>query len=282
MKKILIVGKDSYIGDSFSNYLKDDKDFAIDIIDSFDNNWKQADFSNYDVVYHVAGIAHIKETKNNKDSYYKINRDLAFEVANEAKIKGVKHFIFLSTMSVYGIESGIINIDTIPTPTNSYGKSKYEAEQLLTSLIDKSFVVSIIRPPMVYGKGCKGNYQRLRTLALRLPIFPNISNMRSMIYIDNLCEFVRILIINGNSGLFFPQNNDFVCTSEMVKLIASYNNKKIKLTKIFNPIIKLLRINVIKKVFGDLVYAKEMEIDTKTNFISFQDSIIATEIKHRG
>lgn len=284
MKKVLIVGKDSYIGDSFARYLEGHNDFAIDIVDSFADNWKQADFSNYDVVYHVAAIVHKKENKKSSELCYKVNRDHAYEVALRAKTSGVKQFIFLSTMSVYGIEKGVITKDTIPTPKTYYGKSKYEAEQLIKSLNDKEFRVAILRPPMIYGEGCKGNYQRLRKLALKLPVFPNIKNERSMLYIDNLNEFVKLIIKNNNSGVFLPQNMDYVCTSEMVSLIANHHNKNIRMTKVFNPIIKIFMIGSLGKVFGSLIYDKELGIleDSKGNNINynvygFNDTVALTE-----
>src|SRR5690606_7124221 len=119
------------------------------------------------VVIHVAGIAHVKETKENADLYYKVNRDLAFEVAKKAKNEGVKQFIFLSSMSVYGIETGIIKINTPTNPKTNYGRSKLEAEELISSIESDSFKVAILRPPMIYGKGCKGNYIRLANLAIK-------------------------------------------------------------------------------------------------------------------
>ncbi|NLY45100.1 MAG: NAD-dependent epimerase, partial [Tissierella sp.] len=158
-------------------------------------------------------------------------------------------------------------------------------EELIKQLGDESFKVAIIRPPMVYGKGCKGKYPRLTRLAVKTPIFPDVDNKRSMIYIDNLSEFVRLLIDNNSSGLFLPQNSEYVNTSEMVKLIAGVHGKKIIMTKIFNPILKRLDVSIVNKVFGDLVYGKELQNDTGTSIykyfiyetVSFKESIIQTE-----
>jgi UDP-glucose 4-epimerase len=219
-----------------------------------DDSWREKDFSPYDVVFHVAGIAHIKESRTNRELYYKVNRDLAYETAEKAYADGVKQFIFLSSMSVYGIETGVITKETPLQPKSAYGKSKAEAEQLIKSLENDLFRIAILRPPMVYGKGCKGNYPRLAKLALRLPIFPDIDNKRSMIYIDNLCEFIRLLIDDYGAGLFFPQNAEYVKTSEMVRLVAEAHGKRIRMVKLFNPILRILRVSIISKVFGDLVY----------------------------
>lgn len=223
-----------------------------------DGTWKERDFSEYDVVFHVAGIAHVKETKENVDIYYKVNRDLVYEVAQKVKGDGVKQFIFLSSMSVYGIDNGVIKKDTVPSPKSNYGKSKLQAEELIAQLEGSSFSIAVLRPPMIYGKGCKGNYVRLEKFALKSPIFPNIKNKRSMIEIDKLCEFVKLLIDEESRGLFLPQNKEYVCTSEMVKLIAEAHGKKIIMTKVFNPLLRLLKAGTVNKVFGDLVYEKEM------------------------
>ncbi|WP_313468624.1 NAD-dependent epimerase/dehydratase family protein [Carnobacterium sp.] len=276
MKNILVTGKNSYIGTSLDNWLmREPNKYQVDTMDTKDNSWRENTFSQYDAIYHVAGIAHVKETGENEELYYKVNRDLAYEVAKKAKLDGVKQFIFLSSMSVYGLENGIISIDTQLKPNTAYGKSKIEAEKLIKTLADDSFIVAILRPPMVYGKGCKGNYPRLAALAMKTPIFPNIDNKRSMIYIDNLSEFVKQLIDNFSSGLFFPQNAEYVNTGEMVNLIAKSHGKKLKMLKLFNPLIKLMNISIVNKVFGNLIY--EMSIVNKVDLVSFKDSIEMTE-----
>ncbi|WP_270474904.1 NAD-dependent epimerase/dehydratase family protein [Clostridium cochlearium] len=261
MKKILITGANSYIGTSFENYIKRWKDeYIVDTVDMIDGSWKEKSFSGYDVVFHVAGIAHIKETKENASLYYKVNRDLVYEVAKKAKAEGVKQFIFLSSMSVYGMETGVISRDTIPSPKSNYGKSKLQAEELIAPLQDVTFNIAVLRPPMIYGPGCKGNYVRLEKFALKSPIFPKIENKRSMIYIDNLCEFVKRIIDDKSSGVFLPQNDEYVCTSDMVREIAEANGKKIQMTKLFNPVLRVLKVSTVNKVFGDLVYDKDNSV----------------------
>lgn len=279
MKKILITGKSSYVGTSLEKWLGKYPDrYSIDSISLRDDSWKEKDISKYDVVFHVAGIAHIKETKENADFYYKVNRDLAYEVARKAKVEGVKHFIFLSSMSVYGIESGVIDKDTHLEPKSNYGMSKLQAEELIKPLEDDRFIVAIIRPPMIYGKGCKGNYVRLAKLAVKMPIFPDVDNKRSMIFIDNLCEFVRLIIDGLNNGIFLPQNKEYVCTREMVKLIADNNGKKIKLTNLFNPFLRLIQTSTLRKVVGDLVYEQHIsEPKMEYQVYDFRTSIRMSE-----
>ena len=279
MKRVLITGKNSYIGTSLENWLMREPDkYKVDTVDMKDGSWKEKDFSSYDVVFHVAGIAHIKETSDNQNLYYKVNRDLAYETAQKAKQDGVEQFIFLSSMSVYGIEQGVIDKNTPLTPNSAYGKSKIEAEKLINKLKDDSFTVATLRPPMIYGKGCRGNYPRLVGIALKTPIFPNVDNKRSMIYIDNLSEFVKQLIDNRSGGLFFPQNADYVNTSEMVRIIAEVHGKRVVMTKLFNPLLRLLNVSTVNKVFGDLVYDMSM-----SNYVSdyrvcgFRESVKKTE-----
>lgn len=279
MKKILITGANSYIGTSFEKWVsKWPEEYAVDTLDMIGDAWKAKSFAGYDAIFHVAGIAHVKETKKNKDLYYKVNRDLAIETAQKAKKDGVKQFIFLSSMSVYGLETGVITRETIPNPKTNYGKSKLEAEGLLNSLSDDSFILSILRPPMVYGKGCKGNYPRLARLVLKMPFFPRIHNQRSMIYIDNLSQFIKQLIDDPRSGILFPQNSEYVNTTEMVGLIAEAHNKRIRGTRIFNPFLRILRFGIVNKIFGDLTYDMSLSAhDRKYMICSFKESILLAE-----
>ena len=283
MKRILITGKNSYIGTSFEKWLaKYPDEYTIDSISLRDGSWKDNDFSKYDVIFHVAGIAHVSTDPKMEELYYKVNRDLTIEIAKKAKTDGVKQFIFMSSIIVYGDSSSskrVIDIDTVPTPSNFYGDSKLQAEEGIKHLETDSFKIVILRPPMIYGKGSKGNYPRLANLAKKTPIFPDIDNERSMLHIDNLCEFLKAMIDHEESGIFFPQNKDYVKTSEMVRLISEVHGKKIWMTKLFNPILKLMfGIGIVKKVFGNLVYEKSMS-NYKENYRirDFRESIIATE-----
>ncbi len=274
MKKILITGANSYIGEAVRNYLMATPNlYDVYIKDTM--NWEPriSDFEGYDVVFNVAGIAHIKETDENRHRYFDINRDLVIKIAENAKSAGVKQFILLSSMSVYGLTEGIIRKNTLTNPINAYGKSKVEADEAIEKMSDKMFKFACLRPPMVYGKGCKGNYQSLRAFALKSPLFPNYKNERSMIYVGNLCEFVKQVIDNEWSGLFFPQNAEYTRTFEMVQMIAGCHGKKIWLTKVFNWAIKICKINIVKKVFGNLVYEK---VDTVIKY-NISESIKLTE-----
>jgi len=288
-KKILITGKNSYIGISVKNWLlKDEQHYCVDEVCLKDGTWHELDFSGYDVVFHVAGIAH-SDTKNAteeiKTLYYQINADLTIEVAKKAKLAGVKQFIFMSSMIVYGERAAfgkaqVIHQELAPDPTNFYGDSKLQAEQGLIKLKSEEFKIAIVRPPMVYGKGSKGNYPRLSKLAKTLPIFPDIDNVRSMIHIDNLCEFIRFLIKHVDEGIFHPQNEQYVDTSDLVALISQIHGKKIRLISVFNPVLKILshQVGIINKVFGNFYYDKKLSVYKENYQIrNFKESIELTE-----
>lgn len=282
MKKILITGSNSYVGDSLKIWLDKQPDqFMVDVIDMVNASWREKSFAGYDSVVHVAGIAHIKETKQNADLYYKVNRDLAYEVAQKAKAQGVSQFILLSSMSVYGLEEGVIDHNTPLNPTSHYGKSKLQAENLIIPLGSESFKVAVLRPPMIYGKGCKGNYPKLAKLALKLPFFPYVENQRSMIFIDNLNEFIRLLIQDCASGSFYPQNEEYVNTTQLVTIVADVNGKKMHVVKWLSPILSRIDLNIIRKVFGNLVYEKSLSCyKTKYQIKKLKDSIIETELRN--
>ncbi|PKM90634.1 MAG: NAD-dependent epimerase [Firmicutes bacterium HGW-Firmicutes-10] len=284
MKKILITGKNSYIGTSFEKWMSQYPDeYSINSIDMKDGSWREHDFSMYDVVFHVAGIAHVSCNKKLKDLYYKVNRDLTIETAVKAKAEGVKQFIFMSSIIVYGNgvdKSGMITKDTIPQPKDFYGDSKLQAENGILPLNDENFKVVILRPPMIYGPGSKGNFPKLVKLAKITPIFPDIGNMRSILYIDNLCEFIKAMIIHGESGLFFPQNKDYLETCEIVKTVAEVHGKKLLRTKLLNPVVMLmLRLEIVKKVFGNLAYDKSLSDYDNVNYqiINISESLWVME-----
>ena len=280
MKKILITGKNSYIGTSFENWLaKEPENYQVDTVGTRNDEWRDFDFSPYDVVFHVAGIAHNSSDPKLKDLYYAVNRDLTIEVAKKAKAEGVNQFIFMSSIIVYGTKNEVIDENTKPDPDNFYGDSKLQAELGLKPIEADDFKIAIIRPPMIYGKGSKGNYPKLAKLAQKTPVFPNFDNHRSMLHIDNLTEFLKLMIDNKESGLFHPQNKEYVCTSRLVEKIATYHNKKIWTIRIFNPLISVLsKVNTIKKLFGNFIYDQELSYyKEKYQIRNLEESVKLTE-----
>ena len=290
MKKVLITGANSYIGTSFENYVMQCHDYQIDTVDMIDSTWRDKSFSEYNSVFHVAGIAHSdtgRVSEERKQFYYQINTDLTIETAKKAKADGVGQFIFMSSAIVYGDSAPIgkpkrITRDTPVAPANFYGDSKVQAENGLLKLADESFHVVILRPPMIYGKGSKGNYPQLSKFAQKLPLFPYIKNERSMLYIGNLTEFVKLMIDNNESGIFYPQNAEYVATSEMVQVIAQAHGKKIRLVKGTTVPLKAMShvIGLVNKAFGNLSYDMSMS-EYKENYrkFSFEESIRQTEVE---
>lgn len=270
MKKVLITGANSYIGTSFEKYIAEhySTDYVVDTVDMIDGSWREKSFAGYDSVFHVAGIAHSDSGKISKEKeklYYAVNTDLTIHTAQKAKSDGVRQFIFMSSAIVYGDsapigKTKIITKDTPVSPANCYGDSKVQAEKGIAPLNDKSFKVVILRPPMIYGKGSKGNYPLLSKIAQKTPIFPYIENERSMLYIENLCEFVRLMIENEEQGIFWPQNAEYSNTSELVKMIAEVHGKKVRLIRGCTWIIRLIgcMLGTINKAFGNFTYSEDL------------------------
>jgi UDP-glucose 4-epimerase len=263
MKKILITGANSYIGGAVEKHLTA-SGCSVMVIDMRGDGWRDCAFADFDTVFHVAALVHEEGKKKDAALYYKVNTDLALETAEKARCAGVPQFIFLSSMAVYGgVKQGRITARTQPKCAGYYGDSKLRADIALQAMNSDSFKVAVLRPPMVFGKGCKGNFPRLVSLARKAPFFPKIDNRRSMLHIDNLCEFVRLLIVNGSSGVFFPQNPDYFCTSALVGDIAAVYGKRMRLVRLLNPVVWAAYpfLSPLRKLFGSLTYEKSMSSD---------------------
>lgn len=263
MKRILITGAGSYIGTSVERYLQEynassgREMYRIDTISLLEESWKSYDFAPYDAVFHVAGIAHAdvgNVSDDTKALYYQVNRDLAYETAGKARDQGVKQFIYMSSVIVYGDSAPVgqkkhITEQTPLSPANFYGDSKKQAEEVLLPLMNEEFQVAVLRPPMIYGKNSKGNYPLLAGLAGVAPVFPDILNERSMLYVENLAEFIRLLVESGKGGIFYPQNAEYTTTSQMVKAIGQVKGKRVRLWKVLNPLV-LLASHIPGKIGG--------------------------------
>lgn len=294
-KKVLITGAHSYIGESFEAYAKAyyTDNFQIETIDMIDGSWRDEDFSAYDAVLHVAGIAHAdigNVSEETKKKYYAVNTDLAIEVAKKAKNEGVKQFVFMSSMIIYGDsvrfgERRVITRNTPPAPANFYGDSKWQADKGIRALADENFNVAVLRPPMIYGKGSKGNYPTLANLARKLPVFPDIDNERSMLYIENLCEFLCKIMLVGAGGVFIPQNGEYTKTADMVKEIAEVRGRNIRKLKILNPVVYVASkipgkiSGMVNKAFGNMIYDQDLSVYPGLDYrvVGLKASISRTE-----
>ena len=287
MKKVLITGSNSFVGTNIEKWLmKAPLDFLVDTVDTMNEAWKKADFSKSDTVFHVAGIAHVAPKPEMAPLYYKVNRDLTIEIAKWAKDHGVKQFIYMSSGIIYkaskSLKGGVKTKDTEPCPNDFYGDSKLQAENGLKELDCPTFRVCILRPPMIYGAGNKGNLPRLGWLATKIPIFPAWHNKRSMLFVDNLAEFVKQCILRELNGTFFPQNAEYSDTVEIVRQFAKEHGHKIWISRIFNPFVWLgsFFLPAIPKMFSDSYYDPEMsKYDFDYQLVSFKDSIKGLEIR---
>lgn len=290
MKRVLITGANSYIGTSFETYLRENypAEYEVEVVDMLDPNWKEKSFAGFDAVFHVAGIAHSDGGRippEKEKLYRSVNTDLAVETAKKAKADGAKQFIFMSSAIVYGASGKIgrkkiVTPDTPPAPANCYGDSKLQAEYGILPLSDEGFRVTVLRPPMIYGKGSRGNFPALERFAGKLRLFPYVKNERSMLYIGNLVEFVRLMIENGEEGIFFPQNAEYANTSELVRLIALEKGRKLRLVRGFGWALKILGLFVgaVNKAFGNLTYDLAMsEYKTEYRKYDLKESVKETE-----
>ena len=281
MKKILITGAGSYVGETVRRYiLSTSSDFEIDAVDTMNDAWKEAEFSKYDVVYHVAGIAHVNADPKMEPLYYKVNRDLTIEVARAAKAAGVKQFIFMSSQIVFhesqSLKTEVLTSETKENPNGFYGDSKLQAELGIKPLEDENFKVCILRPCMIYGPNAKGNFPRLAKLATKVPLFPEWHNKRSMLYIDNLAEFVKLAVIRELSGTFYPQNRELADTVEIIRFFAKAAGHKVWITRLMNPFVWLgsFVLQPINKMFATYYYAPEMsKMDFDYQLVSFEESL---------
>ena len=288
MKKILITGAGSYVGENVRNYiLLTSSDFQIDAVDTMNEAWKKADFSQYDVVFHVAGIAEVNGKKGMEQLYYKVNTDLTIEIAKHAQANGVKQFIFMSSMIVYketqSLKGNIITPESMPAPNGVYGDSKLKAEEGLKDVAkgEGRMKVCILRPPMIYGPNSKSNLLRLGRLGTKVPFFPNWRNKRSMLYIDNLGEFVKQAVLRELEGTFYPQNRELSATVDIVRFFAKAADHRIWITKLLNPFVWLgsVVLQPVNKMFADSYYVPEMsEYGFEYQIVSFEESLKKIEI----
>ena len=291
MIKVLITGAGSYVGESVRKYiLSKSANFAIDAIDTMNDAWRRADFAQYDVVYHVAGIAHVNADPKMEPLYYKVNRDLTIEVARAAKAAGVKQFIFMSSQIVFhesrSLRTEVLTRETKENPNGFYGDSKLQAEKGLHALETADFKVCILRPCMIYGPNAKGNFPRLAHLATKVPVFPCWHNKRSMLYIDNLAEFVKQAMERGLSGTFYPQNREQADTVEIIRFFAKAAGHRVWITRLFNPLVWMgsFVLQPINKMFATYYYDPSMsQMPFDYQLVSFRESLqrVADSLKNK-
>lgn len=283
MKRILVLGKNGYVSNCFQTYMKQFEDYSVVAISVRDNSWEKIDFSIYDSIFNTVGLAHNDARKGTDEEFINLNVNLPVKLASKAKLDGCKQFIHMSSMIVYGDMSELgsnekINEKTVPNPSGIYGKSKLAGEEGLKSLVDDRFHVAIIRSPLIYSENAVDNFLKLTDYAVKHVIFPNIENSRSMIYSDNLCELVKLIVDNNGNSIYYPQQDKYICTSKLVKDVAKKAGHTMILVKIFNPILYLTskKIMFIRKVFGNLAYDQEISncFDGQYRVVDYNESVM--------
>ncbi len=274
---IIITGKNGYVAQRLNTFLPDSETVSV-------KGLKKEQFTfleSKEIVIHAAALVHKNEKDQTEDAYFEINTNLSYELALRAKQVGVKQFIFLSTMAIYGDEEGQITKYTKTNPITWYGKSKLAAEEKILKLQDEYFKVAIVRPPMIYGPSCPGNYAMLRKVSRKSPVFPAVDNKRSMLFIGNLCELIYQIIQYQDFGIFHPQDPQYIKTSSMVKEIAKIHKRSVYFSKLAGKLLKLIIGNtkVFRKVFGDLYYAKGLSAyrDNSYQKYNLEQAIAITE-----
>jgi UDP-glucose 4-epimerase len=276
MSRVLVIGRESYIGQSFAGYAR--SGLTVEFAGARDGSWQTRKFAGGAAVLMAAGLAHRRPRPGEKALYQSVNCDLPLAAAEKAKRDGAGQFIFLSSLFVYGQKRGEINALTPEDPQDVYGLFKLQAEKALAGLADENFQVAVLRPPMVYGPGCRGNFPRLASLVRRLPVFPDQPNRRSMIYIENLCRLIELIVEQRAGGLFCPQNEEYVSTPDLVAEMAGALGKKVRLSRFLNPAVSFLKpfVPAVEKLFSDLYYEQSLSFDNGLppyNVVGFAESI---------
>ena len=282
MKKVLLIGVGGYVGGRFKEYMKRYPDYEISEVSSMNREWDKISFKGFDAVYNVSGLAHANARQGTEEQYYAVNGQLPIDVGTKAKKEGVPIFIQMSSMIVYGNMSPLgkqktITKETIPTSPTIYGKSKMIAENGLHNLEDIKFQVAIIRPPLIYSENARDNFPKLVFFAKTMPLFPDLKNQQSMLYVDNLCELVHLIIDNNQGGTYYPQQEAYIETSKIVGDIAKAVGNHMWQTKIFNPFLRLFSKNIviIQKAFGSITYDMNISnhFEGKYRVVSYEESI---------
>ena len=264
MLNILLTGSSGFVGSYFKNKYADN--YNISTFSFLNDNFKELKFLRIDAIVHLSALVH-QMGGASKEEYEKINVTQTLDLAKKAKENGVKHFVFMSTVKVYGEETDLAYTELSEcNPQDDYGKSKLIAEEELLKLEDDSFKVSIVRTPIVYGYGVKANIKNLISLVGKVPILPfgGIENKRSMVYVGNLCHLVDVIIQKKISGVFLASDDKAISTTGLIELIAKELDKKIYLVKIsfFESFLKLMKPSFHKRLYESLEVDNSLTIKT--------------------
>lgn len=253
MKNILLTGANGFIGRYFIS--QHGQLHKISTFSFLNDNFESLHVNNIDVVLHLSALVH--QPKASYEEYEQANVQNTINLALKAKANGVKHFVFMSTIAVYGEEHCVLHENLTCKPVGFYGMSKLKAEIALQKLQDEYFTVSIIRPPMVYGYNAPGNIKSLMRLIKKIPVLPflNINNQRSFVYVGNLCAMIESIIEAKKSGVFLACDDALLSTTQLIELIAQSMEKKIYLMQLsfFSKFLKWLKPFIYQRLYESLV-----------------------------
>lgn len=258
-KTLMITGASGFIGTNFIEKYKNK--YNIIQVDLLKIKPEEIEFKNVDTVLHLAALVH-QMNGAPREKYFEINTELTKKVAEVAKKNKVKHFVFYSTVAVYGThgnlnEKLILTKESKVNPKTPYAQSKWEAEKILKNLESSNFKISILRPPMVYGKNCPGNMKKLEKLVKLFPILPfgNDENKRTLVHIDKLLEKTKNVIDKEIIGITIPKDDEDVSIKEILEYIFKEKNKRrilIKFPKFMRNILYKIIPEIIESLYGDL------------------------------
>lgn len=264
--RVLVIGPNSYIARHFQKHTAVKyPDWIVNTLSVRDDHWKDFNFTGYESVLYFSSIVHKKETPELMEAYQRVNCDIPVQIAE--RLQPGTQFVYFSTMAIFGVEgvvgkTVVIDKTTAIEPKSQYGKTKWAAETSLREVAARrNLALAIIRPPMVYGPDCPGNYRTMEKFVLKFHVFPTLKNQRSMIQIDTLCKNVLSLVEHREEGVFHPQDEDYICTLDMVREIAKEHQAKLVLVPLMNPFVVAASrcLSVLNKVWGNLVYDKEID-----------------------
>lgn len=265
MMNVLLTGSNGYIGNEFKTTFQ--YKYNISTFSSLTDKLDDLILKDTDAIVHLAALVHQKKKLSYKD-YRKVNVDYPLLLAKKAKESGVKHFVFMSSIAVYGDDKVLLNEHTPCNPQTFYGQSKLEAEKKLIELENEDFCISIIRPPMVYGKNAPGNIASLIKLVglSKLLPFGNIQNKRTFVYIENLLDFITRIIDLRKSGIFLVADDLSVSTTDLCKMIAMHQGNNLKMVQLpfFETFLRLVAPKLHKRLFENL------EVDNSFSKIRLQ------------
>jgi UDP-glucose 4-epimerase len=256
----MITGAGGYIGRALTSGLHGDHNvIPVSLREQAVGNLQ---FDGVDAVLHLAGVAH-RAGRVADEEYFDVNTKLTVKTATVARDRGVKHFVFFSSMAVFGSHgnlndhSVVLDEQSACTPQTAYGASKLAAEAQLALLAADGFRVARVRPPMVYGAGCPGNMARLLQLVKLLPVLPfdYSENRRSVVYIENLVDFVRCVVGREEDGVLLPQDPAPVSIRDLVTALAEGVGKSVRLVRFPRRLFGLLcsaRRRTMESLYGTL------------------------------